>query len=51
MRNPFKWPSIHVIIVSEGKREEHWTEQYLTANGEEFFKKLMKDTNVQVKGA
>lgn len=49
--NPFKCPNINVIIVSEGKREEHRTEQYLTTNSESFFsKKLMKEINLQFKG-
>ena len=40
--NPFKCPKINVIIVSEGKREEHWTEQYLTTIVSHFFKKIDK---------
>lgn len=37
--NPFKCPKINVI-VSEGKREEHWAEQYLTTIVSHFFKKI-----------
>ena len=41
--NPFKCPNINVIIVSEGKRGEHRTEQYLTTNSESFFFKKIDE--------